>query len=200
MTAAGLAPKIAAREGEMKRVFADAESKMQQAVEHFHGELKRLRTGRASTTMLDHVLVDYYGNPTPLKNVATVTVVDASMLMAQPWDAGQLAAIERAIMKSDLGINPQSDGKVIRLPVPQLTEERRKELVRKAHDLAEQARTAIRLARREANEAFKKLGKDGEIGADDEHRGLDEVQKLHDRFIDEVATTLEHKEKDILTV
>jgi len=184
----------------MKEIFAETEDKMKQAVEHFHADLKRLRTGRASVTMLDHVMVDYYGNPTPLKNVATVTVVDATMLMAQPWDHAQIPAIERALLKSDLGVNPQNDGKVIRIPVPQLTEERRKDLVKKAHDLAEHARTGVRLARRDANERLKKLDKDHKIGQDDERRGLDEVQKLHDKYIDEVGKALEHKEKDILTV
>ena len=184
----------------MKEVFAETEEKMKQAVEHLHADLKRLRTGRASVTMLDHVMIEYYGNPTPLKNVATVTVVDATMLMAQPWDHGQIPAIERALLKSDLGVNPQNDGKVIRIPVPQLTEERRKELVKKAHDLAEHARTGVRLARREANEKLKKLERDHKLGQDDEHRALDEVQKLHDRHIDEIGKALEHKEKDILTV
>jgi ribosome recycling factor len=184
----------------MKQVFADTEQKMKQALDHLHAELKRLRTGRASVTMLDHVTVDYYGTPTPLKNVATVTVVDATMLMAQPFDPRQISAIERALLKSDLGINPQNDGKVIRIPVPQLTEERRKELVRKAHELAEHARTGVRQARREANERLKKLEKDHELGQDDERRALDDIQKLHDRFIDDVAKAVEHKEKDILTV
>jgi ribosome recycling factor len=184
----------------MKEVFAEAEQKMKQAVEHFHDDLKRLRTGRASVTMLDHVMVDYYGTPTPIKNVATVTVADASMLTAQPWDPRQIAAIEKALLKSDLGINPQNDGKVIRIPVPQLTEERRKELVKKAHDLAEHARTAVRQARREANDKLKKLERDHAIGQDDERRGHDDVQKIHDRHIEEIAKALEHKEKDILTV
>lgn len=190
----------AARERPMREIFAGTEEKMQHVVEHFHDELKRLRTGRASVTMLDHVMVDYYGTPTPIKSVATLNVVDATMLMAQPYDPSQIAAIERALLKSDLGLNPQNDGKVIRIPVPQLTEERRKELVRKAHELAETARNGVRQARRDANDQLKKKGKDGEIGADDEHRGHEEAQKLHDRYIQEIATALEHKEKDILTV
>jgi ribosome recycling factor len=184
----------------MKEVFAEAEQRMKQAVEHFHEDLKRLRTGRASVTMLDHVMVDYYGTPTPIKNVATVAVADATMLTAQPWDPRQISAIEKALQKSDLGINPQNDGKIIRIPVPQLTEERRKELVRKAHELAEHSRTLVRLARRDANEKLKKLERDHKIGQDDEHRGLDDIQKIHDRHIEEIAKTLDHKEKDILTV
>jgi ribosome recycling factor len=184
----------------MKQVFADTEGKMKHAVEHFHDELRRLRTGRASVQMLDGVNVDYYGSSVPLKSVATLTVADATMIVAQPFDHSQINAIERALLKSDLGLNPSNDGKVVRIPVPQLTEERRKELVRKAHDLAETARNAVRAARRDANDRFKKLGKDGEIGADDERRAHEDVQKLHDRYIDEIARALEHKEKDILTV
>ena len=184
----------------MKEVFADSEQKMKHAVDHFHDELKKLRTGRASVGMLDGVTVDYYGSQVPLKTVATLTAADATMLVAQPVDLSQIAAIDRALLKSDLGLNPANDGKVIRIPVPQPTEDRRKELVRKAHDLAETARTAVRQARRDANDRLKKMGKDGEIGSDDEHRGHDEAQKLHDRYIEEIAKSLEHKEKEILTV
>lgn len=184
--------------GTVKEVLARAEEKMKHAVEHFHEQLKHIRTGRASTAIVEHILVDYYGQPTPLRNVANLTVADATMLVAQPWDPGAIAAIERAILKSDLGINPQSDGKVIRLPIPPLTAERRKELVRKAHDLAEQARNAVRQIRRDANDVFKRQLRDGELGEDEERRALDLVQKLHDRFIGEISQALEHKERDIL--
>ena len=184
----------------MKAIHQEAEVKMKSAIEHLHAELKRLRTGRATLGLLDGVTVDYFGTPTPLKQVATLTVVDATMLMAQPWDAKQIPAIERALQKSDLGLNPRSDGKTVRIPIPQPTEERRKELVRKAHEIAEHARTQIRLARREANDKLKKLEKEHELGQDDERRALEEIQKLHDREIDEVAKVLEHKEKDIMTV
>lgn len=184
----------------MKEIFAESDAKMKHAVEHLHDELKRLRTGRATVAMLDGVTVDYYGSMVPLNNVATLTASDATMLVAQPFDPSQISTIERALLKSDLGLNPSNDGKVIRIPVPQPTEERRKELVRKAHDLAEQARIAVREARREANDQLKKLGKDGEIGQDEERRGHDDVQKLHDRHIEEIAVALDHKEKDILTV
>jgi ribosome recycling factor len=184
----------------MKAIHSEAEAKMKHAVEHLHSELKRLRTGRATLGLLDAVTVDYFGTPTPLKQVATLTVVDATMLMAQPWDPKQIPAIERAIHKAELGLNPNSDGKVVRIPVPQPTEERRKELVRKAHELAEQARTGIRAARRDANDKLKKMLKDHEMSEDDERRALEEIQKLHDREIAEVAKTLEHKEKEILTV
>ena len=184
----------------MKAIHQEAEAKMKQAIEHLHAELKRLRTGRTTLGLLDAVTVDYFGTQTPLKQVATLTVVDATMLMAQPWDAKQIPAIERALQKSDLGLNPMSDGKTVRIPIPQPTEERRKELVKKAHEIAEHARTQIRLARREANDKLKKLEKDHALGQDDERRALEDIQKLHDREIEEVAKVLEHKEKDIMTV
>jgi ribosome recycling factor len=184
----------------MKQVFAEAEAKMKHAMEHFHAELKRIRTGRASVQMLDGVQVEYYGQAVPLKSVATLTVADATMLVAQPFDSSQIAAIERGILKSDLGLNPSNDGKVVRIPVPQPTEERRKELVKKSHEIAETARNAVRQARREINDRLKKMGKDGLLSADDEHRGHDDAQKLHDRYIEEINKALEHKEKEILTV
>ena len=184
----------------MNKHHAEAEAKMKHAVEHLHTELKRLRTGRASATLLDGVQVEYYGSMVPIKNVATVTVADATMLVAQPYDPSSISAIDRALRKSDLGLNPTNDGKVIRIPVPQLNEERRKELVKKAHAEAEHARVAIRDARHKANDALKKMGKDGDLGQDDERRAHDDVQKLHDKYVDEVAKALEHKEKDILTV
>jgi ribosome recycling factor len=184
----------------MKQLHAETEAKMKGAVEHLHAELKRLRTGRASVNLLDGVQVEYYGQLVPLKNVANVTVADATLLVAQPYDPSSIAAIDRALRKADLGLNPASDGKVLRIPVPQLTEERRRELVKKAHEFAEHARVAIRDARHKANDQLKKMGKDGEVGQDDERRGHDEIQKLHDRYVAEVATALQHKEKDILTV
>jgi ribosome recycling factor len=182
----------------MKQVFAEVEAHMKHGLDHFHHELKHLRTGRASIGLLEGITVDYYGSQVPLNQVANLAVADATMLTLQPYDPSQIAAIERAIMKSDLGLNPSSDGKIVRLPVPQLTEERRKEIVKKAHDLAEHARNAVRQARREGNEKLKKMEKDKQISQDDERRGLDEVQKLHDRFIHEVSAALQHKEEQIL--
>lgn len=184
----------------MKEVFRDVEQHMKQAVEHFHNDLKHLRTGRASLALLDGVMVDYYGTPMPINQMATLNVADATMIVAQPYDPTQIPAIERAIMKSDLGLNPSSDGKVIRIPVPQLTEERRKEIVKKAHDMAEQARTAVRQIRREGNDKLKKKEKDKEISQDDERRGLDEVQKLHDQYISEINSALHKKEQQIMEV
>jgi ribosome recycling factor len=184
----------------MKEVFREVEQHMKHALEHFHTDLKHLRTGRASLQLLDGITVDYYGSPVPLNQVATLSVADASMIVAQPFDPSQSSAIERAIMKSDLGLNPSSDGKVIRIPVPQLTEDRRKEIVKKAHDQAEHARTAVRQARRDGNDKLKKMEKDKAISQDDERRGLDEVQKLHDQYIAEIASSLHKKEQQILEV
>jgi len=184
----------------MKELFKEVESGMQHALDHFHHELKHLRTGRASLALLDGVMAEYYGTPTPINQLATLSVADASMIVAQPYDPTQIATIERAIRKSDLGLNPSSDGKVIRIPVPSLTEERRKEIVKKAHDLAEHARNAVRQSRREGNDKLKKMEKDKAISQDDERRGLDEVQKLHDHYIAEITSTLQKKEQQILEV
>ena len=184
----------------MKEVFKEVETHMKHALDHFHHELKHLRTGRASLALLDGVMAEYYGTPTPINQLATLSVADASMIVAQPYDPTQIAPIERAIRKSDLGLNPSSDGKVIRIPVPSLTEERRREIVKKAHDLAEHARNAVRQARREGNDKLKKMEKDKAISQDDERRGLDEVQKLHDHYIAEVNGALQKKEQQILEV
>jgi len=184
----------------MKDLFKEVETHMKLALDHFHHELKHLRTGRATLSLLEGITVDYYGSQVPLNQVANLSVADASMIVAQPFDPKQSSAIERAIMKSDLGLNPASDGKVIRIPVPPLTEDRRKEIAKKAHDLAEHARTGVRQARREGNDKLKKMEKDKAISQDDERRGLEEVQKLHDRYIGEIATGLQKKEQQILEV
>jgi ribosome recycling factor len=181
----------------VKELFREIEIHMKHAVDHLHHELKSIRTGRASISLLEGVVVDYYGTPTPINQLATLSVADASMILVQPWDPSQIAAIERAIMKADLGLNPSNDGRVVRVPVPPLTEERRKELVKRAHDMAEHARNAVRQARREGNEKLKKMEKDKLIGQDDEHRGLEEVQKLHDHYIGEINHSLEAKEGQI---
>lgn len=184
----------------MQEVFKDVEVKMKKAVEHFHHELKTLRTGRASVALLDGIMVDYYGNPTPLNQVANLSAADAHMLTAQPWESSMIGAIEKAIHTSGLGLNPSNDGKVVRIPIPMLTEDRRKEMVRKAQDMAEASRNGIRQARREGNDQLKKREKEKEISQDDEKRGQDEVQKLHDKYVGEIATTLANKEKDIMQV
>jgi ribosome recycling factor len=184
----------------MQRAHQEVEQKMKKVVDHLHQELKTLRTGRASLSILDSVRVDYFGTPTPLNQVANLSVPDATLIVAQPWDSSTIPTIERAIRQADLGLNPSSDGKVIRIPVPSLTEERRKEIVKKAHDFAEVSRNGIRQARREGNDALKKLEKDKELSQDDERRGHDEMQKLHDHYIGLVNKALETKEKDLMTV
>jgi ribosome recycling factor len=183
-----------------KEFFREVEMHMKHAVDHLHQELKHLRTGRASLSLLDGVQAEYYGTPTPINQLANLSVADATMIVAQPYDPSQIAAIERAIMKADLGLNPSSDGKVIRIPVPQLTEERRKEIVKRAHDSAEHARNSVRQARREGNDKLKKMEKDKVVSQDDERRGMDEIQKLHDHYIAEVNGTLAKKEQQILEV
>ena len=184
----------------MKELFREIEVHMKHYVDHFHHELKRLRTGRASLAILEPVVVDYYGTSTPLNQVAHLSVADASLIVAQPYDPSTIPAIQRGITQANLGLNPSSDGKVIRIPVPSLTEDRRKQLVKQAHELAENARNAVRLVRREGNDQLKAKEKKHEISQDDERRGLDEIQKLHDHYIGQIGTTLQHKEKDIMTV
>lgn len=184
----------------MKEIFQSVERSMKHGVDHFHEQLKTLRTGRASLSILEGITVDYYGTPTPLNQVANLNVADATLIVAQPYDPSVIPAIEKAILQSDLGLNPSSDGKIVRIPVPPPTEERRKELVRRAHELAEQARNAVRAARREGNEELRSKQKAKEIGEDEEHRGHEEIQKLHDHYIKEINESLERKEKDILTV
>lgn len=182
----------------MQEVFQQGEHDMKEGLDFFESELRQVRTGRASTALLDGVMVDYYGTPTPLNQLANVAVSDATLLTAQPYDVSQIAAIERAIQVSDLGLNPSNDGKLIRIPVPMLTEERRKDLVRLAHEISEKARNRVRQARREANDTLKDLEKEKEISEDDEHRGLDRVQKLHDHYIEQINATLKAKEEAIL--
>ena len=184
----------------MKEVFLEVELQMKDSLDFFHHELKTLRTGRASLAMLDGVTVDYYGTPTPINQLAGLSVPESNLIVAQVYDPSGIAAVERAIIQADLGLNPSNDGKVVRIPVPQLTEERRKEIVKRAHDIAESARNGIRAARREGNDTLKKMERDKELGQDDAHTGLDEIQKLHDHYIAEVNKALEVKEEDILTV
>ncbi len=173
---------------------------MHGALDALHAEFKQLRTGRASLSMLDGIVVSYYGTDTPLNQVASLSVPEPNLIVAQPWDKSMMAPIEKAIRSADLGFNPANDGKVVRVPVPPLTEERRKDLVKKAHHMAEEARTAIRQVRRDGNEKLKKLLKDHGISEDDEKRGLDEIQKLTDKFVDEVGAALKHKELEIMEV
>jgi ribosome recycling factor len=181
-------------------VIKDVQHRMHGAIEALHREFKTLRTGRANVAMLDGLHVDYYGTPTPIAQVANLKVPEPSLIVAEPWDKSMVATIERTIRNSDLGLNPASDGKVVRIPIPQLTEERRKELVKRGHHIAEEARTAIRQVRRDGNEKLKKMLKDHEISEDDEKRALDEIQKMTDKHIDEIGAHLKLKETDIMAV
>jgi ribosome recycling factor len=181
-------------------VIKDVQHRMDSSIQSLHAHFKTLRTGRANAAMLDSVHVDYYGTPTPLAQAASIKVPEPALLVVEPWDKSMVAPIEKAIRNSDLGFNPASDGKVIRVPIPVLTEDRRKELVKKAHVMAEESRTAIRQVRRDGNEKLKKMLKGHEISEDDEKRALDEIQKLTDKHIDEVASVLKAKEHDIMAV
>lgn len=176
----------------------DAEARMQSAVEVLTREFAGVRTGRASAALLEHVRVDYYNTLTPLTQVASISVPDARTLLIQPWDQSVLPKVERAIQKSDLGITPANDGKVIRLTIPPLNEERRRQLAKSVGKLAEDARVAIRNVRREAKERVKALLKDRKISEDDERRSETELQKLTDRFIQKVDELLKKKEQEIL--
>jgi ribosome recycling factor len=181
-------------------VLKDLERRMHGAIDAIHHEFKQLRTGRASTSMLDSVVVNYYGTDTPLSQVASLSVPEGSLIVAQPWDKSMIPAIEKAIRVADLGLNPSNDGKLVRIPIPPLTEERRKELTKKAHHIAEEGRTAIRQVRRDGNDRIKKMEKDHQISQDDEKRTHEEIQKLTDKYIDQIGDILEHKEKEIMEV
>jgi ribosome recycling factor len=184
----------------MRETVKKSKQRMDKAVEALREELRSLRTGRATLAILDPVRVDYYGTPTPLNQVANLGVPDANMLIIQPWDPTQIPAIEHAIQKANLGLNPMNDGKVIKLPVPPPTQERRKELVKVAHDYAERARTAVRNVRREANDELKHMEKGKTISEDEMRRGLEEVQKATDEHVEEINKTVTAREKEILEV
>lgn len=184
----------------MREAVKKAKGHMDKAIEVLRDELKTVRTGRASLGILDPVRVDYYGTPTPLNQVANLGVPDANLIVIQPWDPSLLQPIEHAIQKANIGLNPMNDGKVIKLPVPPPTQERRKELVKVAHDYAERSRTAVRNVRRDANEELHKLEKNKTISEDDLHRGLDEVQKLTDDHVKHINDVLAAKETEILEV
>jgi ribosome recycling factor len=182
----------------VKDVEAGAKTRMDKVLVDLQHALATIRTGRASISLLEPVRVDYYGTPTPLNQVATLHVPEPSLITLQPWDASQIGAIEKAIRSSDLGLNPSNDGKLIRVPIPALTQERRKELVKHLHNIAEDHRVSIRNIRRDANEGLKKLLKDKLISEDDEKRALDEVQKLTDGSMQKVDQAAKAKEKEVL--
>jgi ribosome recycling factor len=183
--------------GDVKK---NAEQKMHKSIETLKADLAKVRTGRAHTGILDHVQVDYYGTPTQISQVANVTLIDARTIGVQPWEKKMIAVVEKAIRESDLGLNPSTQGDMIRVPTPPLTEERRKEMVKLVKSEAEDAKIAIRNIRRDANEALKKLLKDKVCSEDEERRAQDEVQKLTDKFVAEVDKLVVEKEKEVLTV
>jgi ribosome recycling factor len=176
----------------------ETERRMHTSIEALRTELKHLRTGRASVSLLEGIMVEYYGTPTPLSQVANLSAPDATLLLAQPWEPSLCPLIEKAIRTSDLGLNPASDGRVIRIPVPSPTEERRKEIVKKAHALVEHTKVELRHHRHESNEKVKKEAKASAISADEEKKTLDEIQKLTDKSVSDVDAILKAKETEIL--
>ncbi|OGK96180.1 MAG: ribosome recycling factor [Candidatus Rokubacteria bacterium RIFCSPHIGHO2_12_FULL_73_22] len=183
----------------MQALLKDLEARMSTAVDTLGREFASVRTGRASTGLLDVIRVDYYGTQTPINQMASISVPDARTLVIQPWEAAQLKAVEKAIIASDLGITPANDGKVLRLTMPTPTEERRKQLVKTIHKMAEEARVAVRNVRREANDKLKAMAKDTKVSEDEERRGHDQIQKVTDRHIAKVDELLKKKEQEILT-
>jgi ribosome recycling factor len=183
----------------MQALVKDIEARMTSAIDTLTREFASVRTGRASTGIVETVRVDYYGTPTPVTQMASVSVPDARTLLIQPWETGQLGPIEKAILKSDLGLTPVNDGKVIRLTMPPLSEERRKQLAKTVHKLAEDARVVIRNIRREANDRLKAMGRDKNVSEDEERRGHDLIQKTTDRYIVRVDELLKKKEQEILS-
>jgi len=181
-------------------ILKTAEHRMGRAVDVLGNDLQSVRTGRASASLLDRIQVDYYGSPTPLNGVASITAPEPRMVLVQPWDRGMLGAIEKAIQKSDLGINPNNDGQVIRLVLPQLTEERRKDLVKQVHHRSEEARVAVRNIRRDSLDQLRKAEKDGGISAEDERRAQDRLQKLTDQYIRRVEEVSKKKETEVMEV
>jgi ribosome recycling factor len=184
----------------MNEVLKDVERRMLGAVEALQGELAKLRTGRASLALVDGITVEYYGSQTPLNQVAALSVPDPTTITIAPWEPKVLAEVEKAILRSNLGLTPNNDGKVVRLNIPALTEERRKELVKVAHEVAETARNEVRQIRREGNDKIKKLEKQKEISEDQMHDGQEQVQKLTDRYIEKIGFVLKKKEGEVMEV
>lgn len=184
----------------IKELLADAGERMNKAVASLRHNLQGLRAGRASPGLLEKIRVDYYGSPTPINQLATITVPEPRLLVIQPWDKSVIGAVEKAILKSDLGLMPSSDGTVIRLAIPLLTEERRQELVKTSKRMGEEERVAVRNIRREIRELMEEAAREGEVSQDESHRGQEDLQKLTDRMIDAIAHVLEDKEKEIMEV
>jgi ribosome recycling factor len=183
---------------DLKSLYAEVGKRMGVSLEHVRHELSGVRTGRASVTILDSVHVEAYGSRMPLNQLAGLSIPEPSMIVAQPFDPSLLGTIEKAIRASDIGLNPSNDGKLIRIPIPALTEERRKELSRLVHKMAEEGRNSVRLVRRDANERLKKLLKDHQVSEDDERKGLEEVQKLTDNYIKQIDDLQKKKDADLL--
>ncbi|QLA17182.1 ribosome recycling factor [Desulfolutivibrio sulfoxidireducens] len=184
----------------MREAIKDAEDKMKKALASLDKEFSRLRTGRASTSLLDGIRVDYYGTPTPLDQIASVSTPDSRTITIQPWDRKAFSDVEKAILKSDLGLTPVNDGKIIRIGIPPLTEERRKDLVKVAKKYTEEAKVAVRNVRRDVNEVLKKLKSDKSISEDEQHKGQEEVQKLTDAYVAKTEAALAKKEKEIMEI
>ena len=184
----------------MNEMLQELELRMISSMDAFKGELAKLRTGRASLAVVDGVMVNYYGSMTPLNQVASLSVPDPTTIMVAPWEPKVLAEVEKALLKTNIGLTPNNDGKVIRLNIPALTEDRRKALVKIAHEVAETSRNAVRQVRREGNDRFKTMEKDKEISEDQMHDGQEQVQKLTDTYIDKINTILKKKETEILEV
>jgi len=183
-----------------QEILDRTEKRMESSVGDIQKKLSTVRTGRASLAILDGVKVDYYGTPTPLSQMAKLSIPEPTMIVAQPFDPSILPDIERAIISSDLGLNPSNDGKLIRIPVPPLTEERRKQMVKRVRGISEDTKTAVRQVRRDANEEIKKLQKEGALSEDDARRHLDEIQKKTDRHTGEVDELCKHKEQELMEI
>jgi ribosome recycling factor len=183
-----------------KDVVKDTKPRMETVIDDFRRRLATVRTGRAAVSLLDTVMVDYYGTTTPLNQMASVHAPEPQMLTVQPWDQTQLGAVEKAIRAADLGLNPSNDGKLVRIPIPPLTEERRKQLAKQVHEIAEDHRTAVRNVRRDANERMKKMLKDKQISEDNERDGLEEIQKLTNSYIGKIDDLTKAKEQEITSV
>ena len=183
-----------------KDVIKETRPRMETVIEDFRRKLAAVRTGRAAVSILDNVMVDYYGTLTPLNQMASVHAPEPQMLTVQPWDQTQISAVEKAIRTADLGLNPSNDGKLVRVPIPPLTQERRKQLAKQVHDVAEDHRTAVRQTRRDANDRLKKMLKDKLISEDAEREALQEIQKLTDTYISKIDDLSKSKEQEILSV
>lgn len=184
----------------LNSIIDEAKEKMEKSLEHYRSELKSVRTGRASVAMFDNIRVDYYGTPTPLSQIGTLSAPEPRMITIQPWERNLIPAIEKAILTSNMGFNPSNDGSLIRVPIPQLTEERRKEIVKMIKKMAEEAKVIIRNIRRDANEGFKKSEKDKEISEDDAKKGVVKIQEITDEYIKKIDEVTAKKEKDIMEI